>query len=148
MSNLWNRMMYHRGNGWWDLPRTQWQEPNPDMEGPFGHGIVNIKNGWEKLTASGLLHGTPAFYTLIGAILSIITLVEVWAFNIQQLGKLLVPLMLLLSLGKFILVVAFFMHLRFDRKYYSWVFGACMLLGIAMFIAVLLLINYGGQVRQ
>ncbi len=148
MANLWNKMMYHQGNGWWELPRTQWQEQSPEMEGPFGHGIVNIMNAWHKLTASGLLHGTPAFYTLIGAILGIITLVEVWAFNIQELGKMLVPLMLVLSLAKFILVVAFFMHLRFDRKYYAWVFGACMLLGVAMFIAILLLLNFGGQIRQ
>lgn len=140
--------MYHDSNGWWDLPRTQWQEPNPEMEGPFGHGIGIINTFWVKITGSDILHGTPAFYTLIGAILSVITIVEVWAFSWVELGKWLVPLMLVLSLGKFILVVAFFMHLRFDRKYYSWVFGACMLLGVAMFIAILLLINFGGQIRQ
>ncbi len=118
------------------------------MEGPFGDGVPIIQRMFNRITAAQLLHGTPAFYTMIGAILSIITLIEVWAFNIQELGKMLLPLMLLLSLGKFVLVVAFFMHLRFDRKYYAWVFTGCMLLGVAMFIAVLALINFGGQTQQ
>lgn len=148
MSKFWNNLFYHDSNGWWDLPKTQWQEPNPKMEGPFGDGIIVMRRIWDRITASNLLHGTPAFYTMVGAVLSIITLVEVWVFNIQELGRILIPLMLLLSLGKFVLVVAFFMHLRFDRKYYSWVFTACMVLGILMFIAVLVLINYGGQTQQ
>ena len=148
MSNLWNKILYHDGQGWWDLPRTQWQEPNPKMEGPLGDGITPIKRSWEIMTAANLHHGTPGFYVLIGAILSIITIVEVWAFAWLFLGALLVPLMLVLSLGKFVLVVGFFMHLKFDRKYYAWIFTACMIIGIGIFIALLVLLNYGGQSQQ
>ena len=148
MSNFWNKILYHDGQGWWDLPRTQWQEPNPKMEGPLGDGVTPIKRTWEILTAANLHHGTPGFYVLIGAILSIITIVEVWAFAWLFLGDLLVPLMLLLSLGKFVLVVGFFMHLKFDRKYYAWIFTACMVIGIGIFVALLVLLNYGGQIQQ
>ena len=148
MSNLWNKLLYHDGRGWWELPTTQWQEPNPQMEGPFGHGIVPIKRFWEIITAANLHHGTPAFYILIGTILSIITIIEVWAFSWHWLGGMLIPLMLILSLGKFVLVVGFFMHLKFDRKYYAWIFTSCMLIGIGIFVALLLLLNYGGQTQQ
>ena len=148
MSNFLNKILYHDGRGWWDLPRTQWQEPNPKMEGPLGDGVTPIKRIWEITTAANLHHGTPGFYVLIGAILSIITIVEVWAFAWLFLGDLLVPLMLVLSLGKFVLVVGFFMHLKFDRKYYAWIFTACMVIGIGIFVALLLLLNYGGQVQQ
>ena len=148
MSNLWNKLLYHDAQDWWELPRTQWQEPNPQMEGPFGDGIGPIKKMWEIMTAANLHHGTPGFYVLIGVILSIITIVEVWAFAWLFLGALLVPLMLVLSLGKFVLVVGFFMHLKFDRKYYAWIFTACMIIGVGIFVALLVLLNYGGQVQQ
>ena len=148
MSNLWNKILYHDGRGWWDLPHTQWQEPNPKMEGPLGDGIALIKRFWEIITAANLHHGTPGFYVLIGTILSVITIVEVWAFSWLFLGGLLVPLMLVLSLGKFVLVVGFFMHLKFDRKYYAWIFTACMMIGIGIFVALLLLLQYGNQSQQ
>jgi len=148
MANLWNKLLYHDGRGWWDLPRTQWQEPNPKMEGPLGDGIVPIKKILTILTGSNLHHGTPAFYVVVGVVLSIITLVEVWAFNITQLGPLLIPLMLVLSLAKFVLVVGFYMHLKFDRKYYTWVFGACMVVGVVIFVILLILLQYANQVQQ
>lgn len=148
MANLWNKLLYHDAQDWWDLPRTQWQEPNPQMEGPFGDGIIPIKKAWEIMTASNLHHGTPAFYVVVGVILSIITIVEVAAFNWLFLGGLLIPLMIVLSLAKFVLVVGFFMHLKFDRKYYAWIFTACMIIGIGIFVALLVLLNYGGQVQQ
>ena len=145
MANLWNKLLYHDGRGWWDLPRTQWQEPNPEMEGPLGDGIKPISKIWTMMTASNMHHGTPGFYVLVGAILSIITLVEVWAFSWEFLGGLLIPLMLVLSLGKFILVVGFYMHLKFDRKYYAWIFTSCMIIGVVLFVALLFLLNFAGQ---
>ena len=89
-------------------------------------------------------HGTPLFYTVIGVILAVITIVEVWAFTIEQLGSMLIPVMLILALAKFVLVVAFFMHLRFDRKYYAWVFASCMVLGAAVFAIALALTTFHG----
>ncbi len=148
MANLWNKLLYHQGEGWWDLPRTQWQEPNPKMEGPFGDGIVPMKKFWDMITAANLHHGTPGFYVLVGIILSVITIVEVWAFGWLFLGDLLVPLMLVLSLLKFVLVVGFFMHLKFDRKYYAWIFTACMVIGIGIFVALLLLLQFANQSQQ
>ena len=47
--------------------------------------------------------------------------------------------MLVLSAMKFVLVVAFFMHLRFDHKQYTRVFIFCMLIGSLVYLALLLL---------
>ena len=40
---------------------------------------------------------------------------------------------------KFVLVVAFFMHLRFDNKLFTWIFGAGFVIGVAVFLAILAL---------
>ena len=50
----------------------------------------------------------------------------------------------LLSALKFIGVVAFFMHLRFDNKYFTIIFSSCMILGILVFISLLLLWSFAG----
>ena len=144
MANFWKNVLTHQGEGWWDLPKTQWQEPSPTMEGPCGDGGTTIHRFWNWLSVAGMHHGTPIFYTIIGVILAVITIVEVWAFTIEELGSMLIPVMLILALGKFVLVVAFFMHLRFDRKYYAWVFSSCMVLGAAVFAIALALTSFHG----
>ncbi len=148
MSNFWNKLLYHEGQGWWDLPRTRWQDPNPPMEGPFGDSSPLLQRIWDKLTGAKLHHGTPGFYVLVGFILSVITIVEVWAFAWTWLGGLLIPVMLILSLMKFVLVVGFYMHLRFDHKMYSWVFTSCMVGGVALFVILLILFAFAGQTQQ
>ena len=52
--------------------------------------------------------------------------------------------MLGFSVLKFILVVAFFMHLRFDHKMYSTVFVTCMIIGIIIFTLFLFLSAFHG----
>ena len=122
--------------------------PTRRWKAPFGDGIVPMKKIWDYITAAKYHHGTPFFYVVVGVILSVITIVEVWAFNWLFLGGMLIPLMLVLSLGKFVLVVGFFMHLKFDRKYYAWIFTACMVIGIGIFVALLLLLEFANQSQQ
>lgn len=85
-------------------------------------------------------HASPAFYWTIGGILTVITAVEVAIFYIPVLKPVLVPSLLLLSAGKFLLVVMFFMHLRFDSRIFSGVFVAGM--ALAMFMTVALVVLY------
>ncbi len=85
-------------------------------------------------------HASPAFYWAIGGILTVITAVEVAAFYIPALQPVLVPTLLILSSAKFLLVVMFFMHLRFDSKIFSGLFLAGMVL--AMFMTVALVVLY------
>jgi cytochrome c oxidase subunit IV len=85
-------------------------------------------------------HASWKFYVLIGAILTIITAAEVAVFYIPALARVIVPVLLVLSSAKFILVVLFYMHLRFDSPIFSRVFFAP--LGLAMLVVVALIILF------
>jgi cytochrome c oxidase subunit 4 len=86
-------------------------------------------------------HASPAFYWAIGAILTIITAVEVAVFYIPALHPVLVPTLLVLSAAKFVLVVMFFMHLKFDSKIYTGLFLSGMALATFMMVALIVLFH-------
>jgi cytochrome c oxidase subunit 4 len=141
MSNLWNKLFYHPARGWWNLPKTHYAEPNAPGTGPFGRMGMKVAQWWGKWTWAGK-HTTPMFYIAVGVVLTVITLIEVWLFNVTTLGALYVPLLLALSAVKFAMVVGFYMHLRFDNRIFTFIFGFCLVLGVAMFTAVLMLQHF------
>lgn len=143
MANFWQKLTGHRGNGWWNLPHTASQEPNPPHEGPIGGAWLS--NWWRVLTHGGVSHAGPGFYWLVGLFLAVVTLVEVWLFGVEGLGVYYIPLLLLLSALKFVGVVAFFMHLRFDHKFFTYMFVSAMVIGVAIFVALLALQEYAYQ---
>ena len=55
------------------------------------------------------------------------------------------PLLLLLSAGKFVGVVAYFMHLRFDHRMFTYFFLSAMIVGVFIFSLVLWLIENAHQ---
>ena len=136
IAKLWSSLFSHQSNGWFSLPKTAQTATHPQDEGPLGP--MNAKGrSWLTRITYGDRHATPTFYVLIGAILTAITMVEVWLFNITTLGPYFVPILMVLSVTKFVMVVGFFMHLRFDPKGFAFVFAAGMLLGTAVFMALL-----------
>jgi cytochrome c oxidase subunit IV len=84
-------------------------------------------------------HASPAFYWVIGGILTVITAVEVAIFYIPFLEPVLVPSLLILSAGKFLLVVMYFMHLKFDHRIFTGVFLSGMVLATFMTVALIVL---------
>jgi cytochrome c oxidase subunit 4 len=56
---------------------------------------------------------------------------------VAALEAVLAPILIVLSLSKFLLVVLFFMHLRFDNRLFSTLFTGGFALAIAVFIVVL-----------
>ncbi|MDA1258017.1 MAG: cytochrome C oxidase subunit IV family protein [Chloroflexi bacterium] len=81
---------------------------------------------------------TPYFYTIIGVWLAALTGLEVWLFTLDDsFGATFVPVMLLLAIAKFITVVAFYMHLRFDKNLLTLVFAAGFIIAIAVFMIML-----------
>jgi cytochrome c oxidase subunit 4 len=84
-------------------------------------------------------HASPGFYWVIGAILTVITAVEVAIFYIDAMAPVLVPVLLVLSAAKFAIVVMFFMHLKFDSKIFSGVFLAGLALAAFMTTALIVL---------
>ncbi len=87
-------------------------------------------------------HATTATYLRIAAILVMLTLIEVGVFYVPTFQALLVPILLLLSAIKFTLVVMFYMHLKFDNRFFAFLFGGPLLLGVAVVVS-LLFIFYG-----
>jgi cytochrome c oxidase subunit IV len=84
-------------------------------------------------------HPGPKTYIMIALILGILTAAEVAVFYIPALAPALVPILLVLTAGKFILVVMFYMHLKFDHRLFTSVFVAPLILTMAVIIAVLIL---------
>jgi len=82
-------------------------------------------------------HGlTVRQYLMIGALLTVITIVEL-AVSYSNLGDLMVPILLALSAVKFAIVVGYFMHLRFDSPLFARAFIGCFLLALSVLIAFL-----------
>jgi len=82
-------------------------------------------------------HGlTVRQYLLIGAALTVITLIEL-AVSYSDLGDAMVPILLALSAVKFVVVVAYFMHLRFDSPIFTRMFVGSFFLALAILIALL-----------
>jgi cytochrome c oxidase subunit 4 len=86
-------------------------------------------------------HPSPKLYWLIALILALVTAVEVAIAYIEQLGPVLVPSLLVLGAVKFGIVVAFFMHLKFDRPIFRSLFLVGVFGSVVLFVVVLLTFN-------
>lgn len=86
-------------------------------------------------------HASVKFYWMIGFILAALTALEVAAYY-MELGSIEVPLLLILSAAKFVLVVGFFMHLKFDSKVFTGVFVAGLILAMFMVSALMVLYHW------
>ena len=87
-------------------------------------------------------HGTVGFYWTIAGILGVITAVEVAVFYIEALEPALAPILLTLSAVKFVMVVMFFMHLKFDSKVFTGVFVAGLSIGTSVVVALIVLYQF------
>lgn len=91
-------------------------------------------------------HPSPMTYIKVGAALGIITLIEVGIFYVEALAHVLVPIFLLLSAVKFVLVALFYMHLKFDNRLFSVFFGGGMMVAVVVISALLVLYHgYGAD---
>jgi cytochrome c oxidase subunit 4 len=84
-------------------------------------------------------HPTAGVYLRVAAVLLVLTVLEVGVFYVPAFHVVLVPTLLLLSAVKFTLVVLFYMHLRSDSRFFSFLFGAPLLLAAGVLVALLLL---------
>lgn len=143
MANLWQKLTQHDGNGWWNLPHGPSNELNPPYEGPIGGAWFG--NLWRTLTHGNVSHAGVGFYWLVGLVLAVITLLEVWLFTVEGLGGWFIPILLFLSVIKFVGVVAYFMHLRFDNLMFTYFFASAMIIGILIFSLLLVIMKFGNQ---
>jgi cytochrome c oxidase subunit IV len=82
-------------------------------------------------------HPGPRQYVVIAVVLSIITAIEVAIYYIPALESVLVPSLIAFSFLKFVLVVLWFMHLRFDSLIFRRLFVTGLILAFTVFFIVL-----------
>jgi caa(3)-type oxidase subunit IV len=78
----------------------------------------------------------PRQYVIVGVFLTIVTSIELWV-SYSPLGTAKIPILIVLSAVKFGVVVAFFMHLRFDNPALTRFFVFGLALAGAILIALI-----------
>ena len=81
-------------------------------------------------------------YVQVAAILAFITALEVIASYTDWLGAAFIPVLLILMAIKFVMVVSFFMHLKFDSPIFSWLFYSGLFLAVFVYVAALLTFHF------
>ncbi|CAN5777640.1 hypothetical protein BH23ACT5_BH23ACT5_20410 [soil metagenome] len=95
-------------------------------------------------------HPTIGQYWKIAALLAVLTAIEVALFYIDEafgLGAINVTLLLILALLKFVIVVGWFMHLRFEKPLLNRFFSGGFTLAMILYAVVLLalgIVSFGG----
>lgn len=89
------------------------------------------------------VHPTLADYVRVAGALAVVTSLEVAIYYLEPLRGVLVELFLALSSIKFMLVVMWYMHLRFDSPIFSFLFAFGVAVAIAVFIATLATMGAG-----
>ncbi len=86
-------------------------------------------------------HPTWKQYKWVALILTLITVVEVWVYYIPSFvaSKAFVPSLLIMSAVKFFIVVAYYMHLKYDHKLFRVLFTGPLIIAIVTLIVLLLL---------
>ena len=84
-------------------------------------------------------HPTVDVYLRVAAALVILTVLEVGVFYVPAFHPVLVPVLLVLSAAKFALVVMFYMHLKMDNRFFTFLFSGPLLLAVGVMIALMFL---------
>ena len=87
-------------------------------------------------------HPTPLTYFKVAMTLVVITALEVGIFYVEDLGKGIIPILVVLSAAKFALVAMFYMHLRYDARLFSGLFVGGLALAFTVGLALLGLFKY------
>jgi len=85
-------------------------------------------------------HPSPRQYVQIAILLAVITGVEVALFYINEAVDMMgwdAPLLIILSLLKFVIVIGWYMHLRYEKSTLSRFFTGGFLLALGVYTAVL-----------
>jgi cytochrome c oxidase subunit 4 len=109
--------------------------------GSGAHGAV--RESGSHTHVSGEVHDHPTFstYWKVALVLTVITIVEVWAYYIPAFvaSRAFVPSLLIMSLAKFIIVVMFYMHLKYDHKLFRALFTGPLIIATLTLLGLLFL---------
>jgi cytochrome c oxidase subunit 4 len=96
-------------------------------------------------TVHGTGHAHPGDRTYVGvaAVLGVITALEIVSFYIEdELGDLLIPLLLVMMVVKFAIVAGWFMHLRFDSNLFTRLFVSGIVLAVGCYCTFLATLHF------
>jgi len=120
-----------------DVPLSQTHAP----AGGAGHDVETAHGesyGYARV-AGEHAHPNAAKYVQIALILAVLTAFEVTVYYLQAIREYLVPILLLLSAVKFVLVVLFYMHLKFDSRIFSALFTLGLFIAGSIITALIIL---------
>ena len=86
-------------------------------------------------------HHADLYYVKIAIFLAAVTGAEV-ILSYSHIGALFLPLLLILMVVKFVVVVLFFMHLRFDHRLFNFLFWTGLLLAVGVYAAALATLKF------
>ena len=96
-------------------------------------------------------HPTAGLYLRVAVVLFILTALEVAAYEVarrdgmgplgEAVGRLLVPILVVLSAAKFALVAMFYMHLKQDAKIFSGLFVFPLVIAVVIVLALIALFS-------
>ncbi len=88
-------------------------------------------------------HPTWSTYWKVALFLTIITVVEVWAYYIPSVvnSRFFVPALLIMSAVKFFTVVYYYMHLKYDHKIFRALFTGPLTIAALTLIGLLFLFS-------
>ena len=96
--------------------------------------------------AAGHEHTGPGWsvYWKVAVVLTIITVGEVWVYYIPAFvaSRMFLPTLLTLSAVKFVIVVLFYMHLRYDSKLFRVLFTGPLIIACCTLMALLFLFGH------
>ena len=81
-------------------------------------------------------HKTKPNYLGVFVVLAVLTALEI---GVTYLPLPRIPILIPLALIKAALVVMFYMHLKFDKRVYTLIFGAGLLMGLGLILSLIVL---------
>ena len=81
-------------------------------------------------------HPGDGLYIRVAILLGAITAAEVATYYVD-IGKVMVPALVIMMIAKFSIVGAYFMHLKFDSNLFTRVFVSGIVLAVGVYIAAL-----------
>ena len=90
-------------------------------------------------------HPSPRKYVNIAIILAIVTALEVAVYYVTMPDSMLITVLAVMAIIKFVMVVAYFMHLRFDSRIFRRLFVTGVILAFFVFgVVMALFFSRGG----
>jgi len=99
------------------------------------------RHGEELFVSKGHHGATDKQYIVIALILAAITAMEV-TISYVHVGPIFLPALLIMMVAKFVTVVSYFMHLKFDNRLFSFLFYMGLILAVSVFAAALTKIHF------